>query len=204
MAGLSGYTNGSTNNGGVHVEVDEESFRRTSETLARLLVDHPTTRKHIKKLLAKEANKIRRNITRDVHTNMANDPRKAYRAVKRSLYKQVLGFNVSILDSTSAVKSMTLYRKPRLLDANPNQRGGNRRPRGFNTKRIDGYFGKDRAFILRFYNSGTGNRDTRYGNRGAMRSRRVFETSATFQMQGAMETISTLIEEVMAEEFNNA
>jgi hypothetical protein len=188
----------------VHVEVDEESFRRTSETLARLLVDHPTTRKHIKKLLAKEANKIRRNITRDVHTNMANDPRKAYHAVKRSLYKQVLGFNVSILDSTSAVKSMTLYRKPRLLDANPNQRGGNRRPRGFNTKRIDGYFGKDRAFILRFYNSGTGNRDTRYGNRGAMRSRRVFETSATFQMQGAMETISTLIEEVMAEEFNNA
>lgn len=188
---------------GVHVEIDEQSFRRSMEAMARLLVEHPDTRKLIKKYLSKEASKIRRNITKDVRNNMENDPRKAYLAVKRALYRRALGFNVSILNRPKgSAKYKCLYRPYRKLDENPNQWGGNRRTRSEDTERANSYYGPDRAYILRFYNSGTVSRDTRFGNRGAMPGRRVFATSATFQIQGATDEISKVIEEIMAEEFN--
>ena len=190
---------------GVKAELDLESVNQTLEALARLMVAHPDTKRRIKAMLSKEAKKVRQNITNDVHSNIENDPRKAYQAVKRSLYKKGLGlgFNVSILDAKrGSVKSMRLYHKPRKLDTNPHQWGGNRIPRSGATKAKDGYFGKARAFILRYYNSGTVNRYTRFGNRGAMPSRRVFATSAVFQMEGAVGEISQMIEEIMQNEFN--
>lgn len=190
---------------GVKAELDQESVNQTLEALARLMVAHPDTKRRIKAMLSKEAKKVRQNITNDVHSNIENDPRKAYQAVKRSLYKKGLGlgFNVSILDAKrGSVKSMRLYHKPRKLDTNPHQWGGNRIPRSGATKAKDGYFGKARAFILRYYNSGTVKRYTRFGNRGAMPSRRVFATSAVFQMEGAMGEISQMIEEIMQKEFN--
>ena len=152
-----------------------------------------------------EAKKVRKNISKDVHNNMPNDPRRAYASVKRSLYKMVLGFNVSILNPRrGSVKAMSIWRPPRKLDENPNQRGGNRRKRSDRTNQVDGYMNSARAFVLRFNNSGTADRETRFGNRGSLRMRRVFETSASFQMEGAMNEISQIIEEIMSEEFNNA
>ena len=149
---------GTTSGGGgavvVQAEIDEASFEQVNEVLARLMITHPDTKKRIKKMLQAEAKKVRKNISKDVHNNMPNDPRRAYLAVKRSLYKRILGFNVSIL----------------------NPRRG----------------------------SGTADRETRFGNRGDIRTRRVFETSASFQMEGAMNEISQIIEEIMSEEFNNA
>lgn len=187
----------------VQAEVDEESFNQVIEALSRLMVSHPDTKKSIKRMLANEAKKVRNNITKDVRANIDNDPRSVYQAVKRSLYKKILGFNVSILDAKKgSVKSMRLYHPVRKLDSTPHQRGGNRIKRSNATKARDGYFGKGRAFVLRFYNSGTQMRQTRFGNRGAMPSRRVFATSAVFQTQGAMDEISQMIEEIMNNEFN--
>lgn len=203
------YLNSATSvsGGGVTVqaEIDEASFEQVNEALARLMVTHPDTRKRIKKLLTTEARKMRQNISKDVKNNMENDPRRAYAAVKRSLYKKILGFNVSILNpKKGSVRSMALWNPTRKLDENPRQRGGNRIPRSGRTKEIDGYFGSARAFVLRFYNSGTTTRQTRFGNRGSIPSRRIFETSASFQMQGAMNDISNMIEEILNEEFNKA
>lgn len=199
---------GTTPRGGwvaVQAEIDEASFRQVNEALARLMVTHPDTKKRIKKMLQAEAKKVRKNISKDVHDNMPNDPRRAYAAVKRSLYKKVLGFNVSILNPRrGSVKVMSIWRPNRKLDESPDQRGGNRRPRSERTKQVDGYIAAQRAFVLRFNNSGTANRETRFGSRGAMRTRRVFETSASFQMEGAMNEISQMIEEIMSEEFNKA
>ena len=199
---------GTTPRGGgvvVQAEIDEASFEQVNEAIARLMVTHPDTKKRIKKMLQAEAKKVRKNISKDVHNNMPNDPRRAYTAVKRSLYKRVLGFNVSILNPRrGSVKAMSIWRPPRKLDENPNQRGGNRRRRSDRTKQVDGYMNSFRAFVLRFNNSGTADRETRFGNRGAIRTRRVFETSASFQMEGAMNEISQMIEEIMSEEFNNA
>ena len=188
----------------VQAEIDEASFRQVNEALARLMVTHPDTKKRIKKMLQEEAKKVRKNISKDVHENMPNDPRRAYAAVKRSLYRKILGFNVSILNPRRGVKVMSIWRPPRKLDDNPNQRGGNRRPRSERTNQVDGYIAAFRAFVLRFNNSGTTDRETRFGNRGSLRMRRVFETSASFQMEGAMNEISQMIEEIMSEEFNNA
>lgn len=200
---------GTTSGGGggvtVQAEIDEASFRQVNEALARLMITHPDTRKRIKKMLQEEAKKVRKNISKDVHNNMPNDPRRTYAAVKRSLYKRILGFNVSILNPRrGSVKAMSLWRPHRKLDDNPNQRGGNRRLRSDRTNQVDGYMAAFRAFVLRFNNSGTADRETRFGNRGAIRTRRVFETSASFQMEGAMNEISQIIEEIMSEEFNNA
>lgn len=189
----------------VTAEIDQDAVNQINEALARLMITHPDTKKRIKAMLTKEAKKVRQNISKDLKNNIENDPRAAYQAVKRMLYKKVLGFNVSILNpKKGSVKSMRLYHKPRKLDTNPHQRGGNRRTRSGETKAIDGYFGKARAFVLRFYNSGTSMRQTRFGNRGAMPSRRVFATSATFQMEGAMGEISQMIEEIMEKEFKSA
>lgn len=187
----------------VQAEMDQRSFEEVSEALARLFITHPETKREMKKMLQQEAKKVRNRISKDVKNNIEDDPRKAYTAVKRSLYKQILGFNVSILNP-KRVTRMNLYRKPRKLDENPRQRGGNRRTRSDRTKQLDAYFGSARAFVLRFYNSGTTDRETRFGNRGAIRTRRVFETSASFQMEGAMNDISQMIEEIMSEEFNKA
>lgn len=186
----------------VQAEMDQRSFEEVSEALARLFITHPETKREMKKMLQQEAKKVRNRISKDVKNNIEDDPRKAYTAVKRSLYKQILGFNVSILNP-KRVTRMNLYRKPRKLDENPRQRGGNRRTRSDRTKQLDAYFGSARAFVLRFYNSGTTARITRFGNRGSMPSRRVFETSASFQMQGATDEISKMIEGIMKEEFNN-
>ena len=204
------YWRGRSSSGGggvvaVQAEIDEASFEQVNEALARMMVTHPDTKKRIKKMLQEEAKKVRKNISKDVHDNMPNDPRRSYVAVKRSLYKKILGFNVSILNPRrGSVKAMSIWRPYRKLDDNPNQRGGNRRPRSSRTKEVDGYIAASRAFVLRFNNSGTAGRETRFGNRGAIRTRRVFETSASFQMEGAMNDISQMIEEIMSEEFNNA
>ena len=204
------YWRGRSSSGGgggvaVQAEIDEASFEQVNEALARMMVTHPDTKKRIKKMLQEEAKKVRKNISKDVHDNMPNDPRRSYVAVKRSLYKKILGFNVSILNPRrGSVKAMSIWRPYRKLDDNPNQRGGNRRPRSNRTKEVDGYIAASRAFVLRFNNSGTANRETRFGSRGAIRTRRVFETSASFQMEGAMNDISQMIEEIMSEEFNNA
>lgn len=200
-----GTTSGDGGGVVVQAEIDEASFEQVNEALARLMVTHPDTKKRIKKMLQEEAKKMRKNISKDVHDNMPNDPRRAYAAVKRSLYKKILGFNVSILNPRrGSVKAMSIWRPPRKLDDNPNQRGGNRRPRNDRTNQVDGYIAAFRAFVLRFNNSGTTDRETRFGNRGSIRTRRVFEVSASFQMEGAMNDISEMIEEIMSEEFNKA
>lgn len=199
-----GASAGGGGNAGIQVEatVDPVLFKKYNEALARLFISHPDTKKRVKKALQEEAKRVRKDVTRDVKDNLDNDPRKSYLAVKRSLYKRMLGFNVSILNPKS-VRSMRIWRPERKVDQNPHQRGGNRRKRSSETKRIDGYYGAARAFILRFYNSGTSDRLTRFGNRGSIRQRRLFEISATYQMESAVVNVSNLIEEVLAEEYNH-
>ena len=67
----------------VQAEIDEASFEQVNEALARLMVTHPDTKKRIKKMLQAEAKIVRKNISKDVHNNMPNDPRRAYTAVKQ-------------------------------------------------------------------------------------------------------------------------
>lgn len=186
---------------GIHVEVNERLIEEHRRAMARLLVSNPETRKQLKAVIRAEIKNARNKISSDVHSNLNNDPRKAYRAVKYSIYKKVLGGNTSILSSRRAGARYLLIR-PRKLDENPNQPGGNRVPRSARTEALETYFGKDRGFVLRFLNGGTVERETRLGNRGYISPRYVFEGSAPGRMSTAAEAISNAFASVFEEVYN--
>lgn len=164
------------------------------EMFDKILSTYPTMDRTVRKVFAKVLRKARNNISKDIAPTLKDDPRQAYRAVKHMVYKTIFGGNVSILRKRKASNERVQVLRPRKLDANPRQRGGNRRKRSENTDRIDGYFASDRGFILRFVNSGTEKRITRYGNRESISSRQFFGRIAPWHMQAAVDSAA---EEIM-------
>lgn len=191
----------------IDIEVNESVAQAQQKALAVLFVSHPETRKRIRKIVREELKDATKRLREDARYELPNDPRKAYRAVRASIYRKILGGNVSILNPRRAGQRYQLI-KPRKLDQNPFQRGGNRVPRGERTESVDTYFGKDRAFILRFLNSGTsqrmaGSRGGRLsGNRGSITARNWFGNMAPHEMELAAENLSNVIEEELAEAYN--
>ena len=185
----------------IRVEVNEDLIEQHRRAMARLLVSDPETRKRLKAVIRKEIKNARNKTASDVRNSLENDPRSAYRAVKHAVYKSVLGGNVSIL---AARKAGVRYRLlvPRKLDENPNQRGGNRIPRSPRTEALETYFGKDRGFVLRFLNSGTEERHTRFGNRRSIAARYIFERTAPWHMDQAAEAIAKAFEEEFVAAYN--
>ena len=190
----------------IDIEVNESVAQAQQKALAVLFVNHPETRKRIRKIVREELKDATKRLREDARYELPNDPRKAYRAVRASIYRKILGGNVSILNPRKAGARYQLI-KPRKLDQNPFQRGGNRVPRSPRTESVDTYFGKDRAFILRFLNSGTsqrmaGSRGGRLsGNRGSITARNWFGNMAPHEMELAAENLSNVIEEELAEAY---
>ena len=186
----------------VHAELNRNVAQNTSEALAVLFVNNPDTRKRIRKIIREELKDAAKRLREDAKYEMKEDPRKAYRAVKSSIYRKILGGNVSILNPRKAGARYQLVR-PRKLDQNPRQHGGNRRKRSERTNAIDSYFGKDRAFILRFVNNGTNDRQTRYGNRGRISvSGNWFPNMGQKELELAAENLANIMEEELAEAYN--
>ena len=191
----------------VEVEVNQQLAEAQSKAFARLMFTDKETRNRIRKIIREELKDTAKRLREDARYELPNDPRKAYRAVRASIYRKILGGNVSILNPKRAGQRYQLI-KPRKLDQNPFQRGGNRVPRGARTESVDTYFGKDRAFILRFLNSGTdvrmaGSRGGRLsGNRGSITARNWFQNMAPHEMELAAENLSNVIEEELAEAYN--
>ena len=185
----------------VQAEINQQVARNTSEALAVLFVDNPDTRKRIRKIIREELKDAAKRLREDAKYEMDEDPRKAFLAVKSSIYRKILGGNVSILNPRKAGARYQLAR-PRKLDQNPRQRGGNRRKRSERTNAIDSYFGKDRAFILRFVNNGTNDRQTRYGNRGRISvPGNWFPNMGQKELELAAENLANIMEEELAEAF---
>ena len=186
----------------VQAEINQQVARNTSEALAVLFVDNPDTRKRIRKIIREELKDAAKRLREDAKYEMDEDPRKAFLAVKSSIYRKILGGNVSILNPRKAGARYQLVR-PRKLDQNPRQRGGNRRKRSERTNAIDSYFGKDRAFILRFVNNGTNDRQTRYGNRGRINvPGNWFPNMGQKELELAAENLANIMEEELAEAYN--
>jgi hypothetical protein len=185
----------------VQAELNRQVAQNTSEALAVLFVDNPDTRKRIRKIIREELKDAAKRLREDAKYEMDEDPRKAFLAVKSSIYRKILGGNVSILNPRKAGARYQLVR-PRKLDQNPRQRGGNRRKRSERTNTIDSYFGKDRAFILRFVNNGTNDRQTRYGNRGRISvPGNWFPNMGQKELELAAENLANIMEEELAEAF---
>lgn len=185
----------------VEVEVNEHLIEQQSRAFARLMVSDKETRNRIKKIVREEMKDAAKRLREDAKYELKEDPRKAFRAVKSTVYRKILGGNVSILNPRKAGARYQLIRE-RKLDQNPFQRGGNRRSRSERTEDVDSYFGKDRAFILRFVSSGTGTRHTKYGNRGSIAARGWFQNMAPKEMELAAGNLSAIIEEEIVEAYN--
>lgn len=184
----------------IDIEVNQQILHNQNEALAALFVSDKDTRKRIRKIIREEMKDAAKRLREDARYAMDEDPRKAYRAVKSTVYRKILGGNVSILQRRRAGARYQLTRE-RKLDRSPHQRGGNRRPRSARTEALDTYYGADRNFVLRFLNSGTVSRTTRYGNRGNIAARNWFTNVAPHEMNIAAENLAAVIEEELAEAY---
>ena len=169
-----------------------------------MLVSNPDTAANIRKLITQEIATARAPISQSAKGAMASDPRQAYKAVRRSVYKSILGGQVNIFNPRGGASSSgSSFVKARKLDNHPHQRGGNRRKRSARTDQVDGYVGKDRGFILRFVNSGISKpRQTRYGNRGVIPARNWLATSGQRELEAAAERLSALIDKELVKMMN--
>ena len=169
------------------------------EALKRLQTDNPRTNKELKAIIRRAIGEARKNVIKDARDVLENDPRRAYKAVRNSVYKQIFGGQINILSSRHR-GAPTKWVKPK-KERPENARGGNRRKRSLETMRMDSYEGVDRGFILRFLNAGTTKRETIYGNRGSLRARHWFGISSAFQMDAAASRIGKEIEDLLQQEF---
>ena len=178
----------------IGLEFDNTATVRQKAALEAMLVSNPDTAAAMRKLISQEVSKARATVAQAASGALKNDPREAWKAVRRSVYKSILGGQVNILNQKGAASGSNGYRPARKLDSNPHQRGGNRRKRSANTDRIDGYVGKDRGFILRFVNSGTAERQTRYGRRGSITARNWFPNIGQRELEAAAERLAVAID----------
>ena len=178
----------------IGLEFDNTATVRQKAALEAMLVSNPDTAAAMRKLISQEVSKARAAVAQAASGALKNDPREAWKAVRRSVYKSILGGQVNILNQKGAASGSNGYRPARKLDSNPHQRGGNRRKRSANTDRIDGYVGKDRGFILRFVNSGTAERQTRYGRRGSITARNWFPNIGQRELEAAAERLAVAID----------
>ena len=188
----------------INFEFDNTVVMRQKSALESMLVSNPDTAANIRKLITQEIAKARAAISQSAKGAMASDPRQAYKAVRRSVYKSILGGQVNIFNPRGGASSSgSSFVKARKLDNHPHQRGGNRRKRSARTDQVDGYVGKDRGFILRFVNSGISKpRQTRYGNRGVIPARNWLATSGQKDLEAAAERLSALIDKELVKMMN--
>ena len=67
--------------------------------------------KEVKKIIRKELSKARNEISKDTKEVIDYDPRQAYRAVRRVIYKRVLGGNINILRAERHHQQGCAYRR---------------------------------------------------------------------------------------------
>ena len=191
-----------------NLEID--GFVEARKELEQLMLTNPEMEKKVQALIRKVLFEARRKIGAEARSKMKSDPRDAYKAVKTTVYRQILGGSVS------------LYNKKH-RGAPGNVPAGNR-GRLMRTEQIMSYQGADRGFILRFLNDGTDAREAKYmnghpihrinkvpwhtyksgriGGRGAIRPRNFFASSSKQAMDAAAEHLTKLIDELIKQQFN--
>lgn len=187
--------------------------------LEKLKTNNPGFEKRLRGVIRKVLGEARANLSKDATTglDMKSDPRKAYKAVRYAVYKRLFGGQLNILQSRKA-GAMNLYEPPK---KGLPKRGGNRVLRSKRTTDIMSYQGKDRGFILRFLNQGTGDRAIHSmggrslqtgsvsilatkslgGNRGSISARNWFGGASHKELEKLAQQIQEIIDRVINEEF---
>ena len=123
--------------------------------LEKLLRTDPTMELGMRNAVKYVLDQARKDVVSDLSSKITNDPRHAVRAVRHTLYKQILGGQINILRKKRAgqVGSVSASTRGRLK----------------HTEQMLGYQGSDRGFILRFLNKGTNDRTATYMNAHTIR-----------------------------------
>ena len=176
---------------------DFEGFATISENFQKLLTSDAEMEKRIRELIGEELKVARAQVAATARNEIKSDPRQAWRAVRHSVYKKILGGQVNILAKKRGTASMTSYSPTRKLERNPHQRGGNRLPRSENEWRHnwDKYEGSSRGFILRVLDSGTTNRHNGWGNRGSIAPRHWFGNAGSNAMDAAAQRLADILDD---------
>lgn len=188
----------------IHIEGVDEILEKYKE-----LTTSATFGKDLRKIIKKIVNEARKDVQKDAHAMLENDPRKAYKAVRAAAYRSVFGGNVNILNQRKAGKKAW-------------ESGAKHRPRMPRTKAIESYYGADRGFILRFVNGGTrervashmnnqpirrtdrprrkgGYKTSQIGDRGSIGKKDWFDDSSTRGLEKAAANMQRLIDAAVIE-----
>lgn len=181
-------------NGTIEITGLEERIKQLGE----LSTKNPEMRRRINEVIRQVLSVVRKSLQGDARTglDMKSDPRNAYKAVRMAVYRRLFGGQVNILQSRKA-HGGRLYEPPRNGTSDPKGRGGNRTLRSGRTEQLMSYQGADRGFILRFLNAGTGDRKSRYGNRGAISARSWFGPRSQAEMEKAAQNLDVLIDKIV-------
>lgn len=136
-----------------------EGLQEQMKQLDALLASNPEMEKKMRRVISKVMIKAQKWTQKEIASDMPNDPRHAAKAVRKAVYRRILGGNINILRKKRATEGASNYTPTRTLKSG--QRGGNRRLRSERTHRMDSYNASDRGFILFWLNSGTDNRQER-------------------------------------------
>ena len=180
---------------------------------------NPGFEKRLRGVIRKVLGEARAKLSKDATSGlqMKSDPRKAYKAVRYAVYKRLFGGQVNILQSRKA-GAMNLYEPQK---KGLPKRGGNRVLRSKRTTDIMSYQGKDRGFILRFLNQGTGDRAIHQmgnralrtggvsilatkslgGNRGSISARNWFGGASQRELENVAGHLQDIIDKVINDEF---
>ena len=180
--------------------------------LKKIMTDDPYFQRRVNEAIRRILKEARKRVSEEAKTIFKEDPRHAYRAVRSSVYKKLLGGQLNILSRRKAGKE-TSYEKPK--KGLPAGRGGNRWGISGRTLKVDNYEGMDRGFILRFVNEGTvdrnihsytgkdGNRHSLMsgnGNRGSLSGQNWFSYASKRALEDAMGSLQEFIDEIITKQ----
>ena len=161
------------------------------QILEQALSTNPKTQKALQKLIRQVIFEARAKVMSAARGKMKSDPRETRLAVRTTVYKQLLGANINMMNSRKAHGNNDYEPTRKLREG---QRGGNRIPRSTKTQRMMSYAGYDRGMVLRWLNTGTSGRESRYGKRGSIAPRNFFMGAAQSALSSAVDHLSQLID----------
>jgi hypothetical protein len=185
-------------------EANEAVILESQKVLEAALSTSPEAQNVLRKIIRKYIKEARTQVVNSIHFKNG-DPRKSAWAVRNAVYKKVLGANINIFNSRKAHGSNN-YEPQRKL--RPKQRGGNRVKRGERTNQVMHYGPLDRGMILRWQNSGTGERTAGNrggalgGNRGSIAARNFFQPLGDRAMGVMRDNLERAIEEELTKLLN--
>lgn len=205
-----------------------EGLHEQIKNLKKIMSDDPTFQKKVNNVVRRVLKDAKKIVSRDASSVLENDPRQAYKAIRTTVYRKLLGGNINILSRRKAGVAGN-YRKPR---KGLPKRGGNRWGISERTIAMEGYQGMDRGFILRFsqgtvdraIHSYTGKDGNRHdlgsgsvshlllnrkgkivghaigGNRGRITGKDWFGSSSRYALEQAVGSLQDFIDEIIRQE----